>query len=119
MPEPEVYTPQDVLKLVEKELLKLGSHKNVEIMMQGYLVPKPDEKALMGAVVILIAELRHKIEKIREKLPEDPVEAANLIAKRAKRKPKTTLDEFIENNEIETTDVQVVDGITFAKVKKK
>jgi hypothetical protein len=73
--------PAIVFKIVERELLSFASDSNARKLLSKYGVNVPDEK-MEKALVIWSTELRHVIEKIRESLPEDAVEANAAIARK-------------------------------------
>lgn len=76
-------TAKDALKLVEKELLKFSSYESVKSILSKYSIGQYDEALVEKLLVILSTEFRHKIEKMSVNLPDDDVEAAAIISRRA------------------------------------
>lgn len=93
-------TVKDSFKLVERELIKFGSYENVRSTLSKYSIGQYDKDLVEKLLVILTTEFRHKIEKLSSDLPDDDVEAAFVVGRRAasKRVSKKTAsgDEIIE-----------------------
>jgi len=111
------YSPRDVLSIVEHEISKLANFNKVKVMLDSYMFGRMDEDKIEKAVVIIMTELRKELEKIREKLPEDAVEASALITKKARRAKKIDVDP-IELTEGKREVVGKVDGMIMKKVVK-
>lgn len=79
-------TTKDAFRIVEKELTKFGSYENVRSMLSKYMVGQYDQQVVEKLLVILIAEFRHRIEKLSTSLPDDETEASAIIEKRAASK---------------------------------
>lgn len=90
--------------LLERELLSFASDNNARSILSKYGISLDDEK-MQKALVIWSTEFRHVLEKWRESLPDDAVEAeAALERKRGPR--KKTAPKKQENIEIiEDTDL--------------
>lgn len=73
--------PSKLLLLLEKELLSFASDNNARSMLRKYSINLDDEK-MQKALVIWSTEFRHVIERWRESLPDDAVEAQAVIAKK-------------------------------------
>jgi hypothetical protein len=81
--------PNTLMRLLEKELLAFSSDSNARSMLSKYGVTLPDEK-MQKALVIWGTEFRHVLEKWRESLPDDAVEAeAALERKKGARGPRS------------------------------
>lgn len=79
--------PNAPFKLMENELLKMASYENVRSILSSYGVStiNIDDEVLERILVILITEVRHTIEKFRERIPEGESEADGFIEKSASR----------------------------------
>jgi hypothetical protein len=66
-----------------------------------------DQEMVEKILVILTSEFRHVIEKLSSVLPEDDVEAAAVVSRRASSKPraKGKKDDFSDIEIIEDTDI--------------
>jgi len=73
--------PSKIFLLLEKELLSFASDNNARAMLRKYSINLDDEK-MQKALVIWSTEFRHLLEKTREALPEDAVEANAVIARK-------------------------------------
>lgn len=88
--------------LLERELLSFASDNNARSMLLKYGI-NLDEEKMQKALVIWSTEFRHVLEKWRESLPEDAVEAeAALARKKGPRKPRKKADEIeiIEDSDL-------------------
>lgn len=83
-------TTKDAFKLVERELVKFGSYENAKKMLNKYMIGSSyDQEMVEKILVILVTEFRHVVEKMSSSLPDDEVEAAASISRRASYKPRT------------------------------
>lgn len=88
--------------LLERELLSFASDNNARKMLTKYSINLEEEK-MQKALVIWSTEFRHVLEKWRESLPDDAVEAeAFLSRKKGPRKSKKNTDEIqiIEDSDL-------------------
>ena len=87
-------TAKDALKIVERELIKFSSYESVRSILSKYSIGQYDEDLVEKLLVILSTEFRHKLEKMSSDLPDDDVEAAAVISRRASsnRSPKGKSD---------------------------
>lgn len=96
--------PGKLLSLLEKELLSFASDNNARTILRKYSVNLDDEK-MQKALVIWSTEFRHVLERWRESLPEDAVEAESVISRKkgasGPRKPKNDdILEIIDESEL-------------------
>jgi hypothetical protein len=81
--------PAKYFSIVENELLTMGSFENARAMLSGYLfegVYDLTEEQMERMVVIMVAELRQRLERLHEKLPEEDEDARKVLDR---MKPKT------------------------------
>jgi hypothetical protein len=84
--------PSKLISLLEKEILRFSSDNNARKILSKYSV-NLDEEKMQKALVIWSTEFRHLLEKWRESLPDDPVEAEAFLArKKGKRVAKNSSD---------------------------
>lgn len=104
----DAFEPKDMLKLIEHELMKFGSFKNVQSMLAKYMVGNkvPDDQ-LQTVAVILLAEVRAMVSKLADEFDGEPNEARAKFLKRIKR----YRDDFDKNliGEVMTSDEKEVD----------
>jgi hypothetical protein len=72
--------------MVEKELTKFASYDNVRSILSKYMIGSYDQALVEKLLVILASEFRHNIERLSSHLPDDEVEAAAVISKKANNK---------------------------------
>lgn len=111
------YSPKDVLRVIEGEIAKASRHTNVRNMLRKYMVGRVSDEQLEQVTAIVMTEIRKVLEKFRESLPEDDVEALAVINRRVKRAKKIELYE-IEGDETVRETVGEVDGYKIEKIKK-
>lgn len=80
------FEPKDMLKLIENELTKFGSYKNVQHILSKYMIGNklPDEQ-LQTVTVILLAEVRAMVAKLADEFDGEPNEARAKFLRRIKR----------------------------------
>lgn len=96
--------PGKLLFLLEKELLSFASDNNARAILRKYSINLNEEK-MQKALVIWSTEFRHVLEKWRESLPDDAVEAQAVIAKKkgsSGPRKKSSFDdlEIIDENDL-------------------
>lgn len=104
----DAFEPKDMIKLIENELMKFGSFKNVKSMLAKYMVGNkvPDDQ-LQTVTVIILAEVRAMVAKLADDFDGEPNEARAKFLKRIKR----YRDDFDKNliAEVMTSDEKEVD----------
>jgi hypothetical protein len=92
--------PSKLLSLLEKELLSFASDNNARSILSKYSI-NLDEEKMQKALVIWSTEFRHVLEKWRESLPDDAIEAESFLSRKKGRRSKNTSDiEVIEDTEL-------------------
>jgi cell division GTPase FtsZ len=77
-------TAKETLRVVERELLKFGSYEHAKKLLNKYMIGSDYNQEMVEKIlVILVAEFRHEIEKISGNLPDDAVEAAAVVERKA------------------------------------
>lgn len=76
-------TTRDAFRIVEKELIKFASYDNVRSILSKYMIGSYDQALVEKLLVILASEFRHNIERLSSNLPDDEVEAAAVVNKKA------------------------------------
>lgn len=74
---------RDAFRIVEKELIKFASYDNVRSILSKYMIGAYDKELVEKLLVILASEFRHNIERLSSHLPDDEVEAAAVVSKKA------------------------------------
>lgn len=113
------YSPKDVLIVVESEIARASRPNNIRTMLNKYMVGKVNDQQLEHITAIIMVELRKTLERFRESLPEDDVEALEKIKRKVRRAKKIELEEIESFGDTEREVVGEVDGFVIEKVKKK
>ena len=79
-------TTKDAFRIVEKELNKFCSYDNVKSVLSKYMIGSYDQALVEKLLVILGTEFRRNIERLSTNLPDDDVEAAAVVSKKAAHK---------------------------------
>jgi len=79
-------TTKDAFRIVEKELSKFCSYDNVKSVLSKYMIGKYDPELVEKLLVILGTEFRHNLERLTSNLPDDNVEAAAVVSRKAANK---------------------------------
>mgnify|MGYP003474490145 FL=1 len=99
---------EEFLRVIEHELLKFGSYKNIQSTLSKYMVGYlPEQEQLEKVAVILAAEMRAAIGKMAVEFSGDANESRAKFLKRARR-----LNSDFENDlmsEVMTSDKKEVD----------
>lgn len=77
---------KDAFKIVEKELNKFCSYDNVKSVLSKYMIGGYDQQLVEKLLVILGIEFRHNLERLTSNLPDDNVEAAAVVSRKAASK---------------------------------
>lgn len=103
----ESIEPKEFLKLMEHELGKFGSYKNVKSVLSKYMMGQVPDEQLQKVAVILIAEIRAMTAKLVDEFDGEPNEARAKFLKRVKR----IKSDFENNlmNEVMTSDEKEVE----------
>lgn len=89
--------PKTLITLLEKELLAFASDNNAKKLLLKYSINLDDDK-MQKALVIWSTEFRHVLEKWKASLPDDAVEAEDVLSRKKgatgsrKRKPVEVLE---------------------------
>jgi hypothetical protein len=103
----EAVEPKEFLKLMEHELTKFGSYKNIKTVLSKYMMGQVPDEQLQKIGVILVAEMRAVTSKLVDEFDGEPNEARAKFLKRVRR-----IKSDFENNlmgEIMTSDEKEVE----------
>lgn len=78
---------RNTFNLIERELIKFGSYENAKRLLNKYMIGSSYDKEMTEKIlVILVSEFRHEIDRMKNALPEDDVEAAASVERKVSNK---------------------------------